>query len=350
MRKISLVATFIALAAPAFAQAPAPPPAPRQITNPDWLKKPTAESLFSLWPPEAAKRGIGGRADIGCVITAQGTLRNCQILAEDPPGMGFGAAAIALTPQFLMKPMLIDGKPVDGGQVRLPIRWQANGMGPLQTTKSDRVYSNMPYREAPTLAEVLEAYPAKARDAKIAGVVTLNCRIAAEGRLKTCNPVREEPKGYGFGSAAKRLADRFVGPAVDGAGESVVGAQAMLIVAFPANALSEPNPVIGKPKWVAIPKINDLEAVMPAEAKAAKVYKARVLMSCKVAAGGAVDGCKAESEEPPGLGYGRAAEGLSKFFKLSVWTDEGLPTVGGSVRIPLRFDLPEPAATPPAKP
>ena len=42
---------------------------------------------------------------------------------------------------------------------------------------------------------------------------------------------------------------------------------------------------------------------------------------------------------PAGLGYGEAAMKLSPYFRLAVWTDEGLPTVGGTVSIPLRFDL-----------
>ncbi|HEX7948265.1 MAG TPA: hypothetical protein VF495_26605, partial [Phenylobacterium sp.] len=54
---------------------------------------------------------------------------------------------------------------------------------------------------------------------------------------------------------------------------------------------------------------------------------------------GALEACTAASEEPAGLGYADAALALAKAFRLSVWTDEGLPTIGGVVRVPLRFDL-----------
>ena len=48
---------------------------------------------------------------------------------------------------------------------------------------------------------------------------------------------------------------------------------------------------------------------------------------------------RVESETPQDLGYAAAAMTLTPQFRLAVWTDEGLPTVGGTVRIPLRFDL-----------
>ena len=66
-------------------------------------------------------------------------------------------------------------------------------------------------------------------------------------------------------------------------------------------------PVIGRPKWVGIPNVRDLSAVMPPKAREAKVYKARVQMSCKVAAGGTVEGCAVETEDPLGMGWGEAA-------------------------------------------
>ena len=78
---------------------------------------------------------------------------------------------------------------------------------------------------------------------------------------------------------------------------------------------------------------------MPAAAVKAGVYKARVVMECQVVAEGALSGCVTQTETPSGLGYGDAAIRLSSAFRLSVWTDEGLPSIGGKVRVPIRFDL-----------
>ncbi|WP_411288240.1 hypothetical protein [Phenylobacterium sp.] len=49
--------------------------------------------------------------------------------------------------------------------------------------------------------------------------------------------------------------------------------------------------------------------------------------------------CKAQSEDPAGLGYAGAALALARTFRLAVWSDEGLPTIVGTVRVPIRFDL-----------
>lgn len=62
-------------------------------------------------------------------------------------------------------------------------------------------------------------------------------------------------------------------------------------------------------------------------------------MLCGVGADGALSECKVQSEDPAALGYGDAALRLAPYFRLAVWTEEGLPAVGGVVRMPLRFDL-----------
>jgi hypothetical protein len=48
---------------------------------------------------------------------------DCKVADEAPAGMGFGEAALAFSKSFRMKPMLRDGKPVDGGIINIPIRF-----------------------------------------------------------------------------------------------------------------------------------------------------------------------------------------------------------------------------------
>ncbi|WP_337188808.1 hypothetical protein [Phenylobacterium sp.] len=351
MRQLGVCAAILTLAGPAAGQ----------DREADWLRKPTAETLWAVFPVAAYQKGRSGRAIIACAVTVQGVLRDCRAESEEPQGFGFGAAAVALSPQFLMRPALRDGKPVES-MVRIPINWDMSGMvGPFgpPPDRGDRVYTHLPWSAAPTVAQVVQAYPKKAREAGQGGTAVLACRIKADGGLIACDKVRETPSGLGLLSAARSLVPHFRTPTRDSKGNAVAGARAHVSVTF-APELLEQAPAVGRPSWRAVPSIEDLAAVIPPAARAAKVFRARVMMTCRVVSEGRVDGCSVESEAPEGLGYGAAAMSLTPQFRLAVWTDEGLPTVGGAVRIPLRFDLealavqegpaPQEAAPPPAAP
>lgn len=315
-------------------------PAGGQDREADWLKKPTAENLWSVFPVEAYRKSRSGKAVIACVVTVQGVLRDCRPVSEEPQGLGFGAAAVALSPQFLMRPAMRDGKPVES-LVRIPINWDMSGMvGPFgpPPDRGARVYTHLPWSAAPTLEQVVQAYPKKARETGTGGTAVLACRIKADGGLIACDKVRETPSGLGLLSAARSLVPHFRTPTHDGKGDTVAGARAHVSVTF-APELLEPAPAVGRPRWRAVPSIDDLAAVIPPAAREAKAFQARVMMMCRVVAEGRVEGCAVESETPQDLGYAAAAMTLTPQFRLAVWTDEGLPTVGGTVRIPLRFDL-----------
>ena len=320
----------------------------------DWLKRPRAEDLMAVWPSNALKRGVGGKATIACTVTVQGALRACRVISETPESSGFGGAAIVLSKQFLMKPARKGGVPVES-EIGIPIdfptpdRETGSYLRPVSDSpiKGDRIYNKLPWKQAPSLADMLAAYPARAKAAKVGGVASLDCRINKSGSLVGCDVLREEPYGYGFGNAAKSMTVRFAGPPVDQSGASWARSRVTLAVGFPVAALNGAAPGVGRPEWTALPNAADLAAVFPAAAKTAGVYKARVVMECQVAAGGELDGCVIQSEAPADLGYGQAAIALAPTFRLSIWTDEGLPTVGSKVRVPIRFDLD--AAMRPAK-
>jgi TonB family protein len=338
----------------------------------DWLKKPTEKDLLAVFPRAALKAGIGGSAVVSCIVTVQGALRDCHVKSEDPPGKGFGEAALVLTRQFQMRPSIKNGVPVED-YVNIPITFSkvpsdvaasmfpskepplGSRLGDSSAEAHNRggVITSLAWIKAPTVAEVVAAFPAKARQEHMSGRVTLSCMLNRRGGLSDCDSLVENPRGYGFGRAARELSGRFTGPSATPEGQSLAGASIQMNFTFDANALASPSPVIGKPHWVVLPTSDDFTHAFPEAASKAGVLKARVVLSCAVAEGGLLTSCQTQSEEPAGYGFGAGAANLSGKFKVNPWTDEGLPVVGGTVRVPIRYDLtdaPPPAPAAPAKP
>jgi protein TonB len=93
------------------------------ITQPDWARKPNAEDMSKYYPERASRMQIEGSATISCTVSARGTLESCSVTAETPSEAGFGDATLKLSKLFKMRPLSKDGAPVDGGTVRIPVRW-----------------------------------------------------------------------------------------------------------------------------------------------------------------------------------------------------------------------------------
>ena len=326
----------LALASALMGAAAPPDAAPSEHTAPAWLRKPTANELMQVWPIEAQRRGTGGKATIHCMVSLQGALFECRVVSEIPEGSHFGDAALALAPQFLMKPATVDGHPVVSA-VNVPINFEASGYRrPIDLPVGQPVVSaNFAWPQAPDYAAVAAAYPAKARAARLGGRATLNCEFTREGRLARCDTLTEQPEHDGFGAAAQTLAKSFRASPTLSNGKTIAGARVQLPFVFDPAMLDAAQPVIGKAQWAGLPDSDD---TMAAFSKLAVTGTAHARLACTVQQGGSVADCRVESEDPAGKGVGQAALGLSSHFRLTTWTAEGLPTVGGTIGIPLRYE------------
>lgn len=311
-------------------------------TAPDWRRRPTARDLRAVWPAEAFSNGVDGRALINCLVATSGGLYDCMVITDSPPGRGFGGAAVALTPQLLMSPGTLEGRPVVS-DIMIPINFTGATGRPADMLLSRTVLPPaVSWTRAPSLSDVAAAYPAQARAAKLGGFASLQCGFGKDGHLRDCSVIREEPRDQGFATAAKALAKLFQLDPAAAPNVRLTEASVTLPVVFdPAAAGASTG---GKPVWTHLPDAAALNAAFAA-AKPASVAGNAVL-ACQVGQGGQLEACAVASETPAGAGLGKTALALQTSFRLATWSTEGLPIVGGSTHVPIRFDFSDPSPTP----
>jgi TonB family protein len=338
MRKILVGAVLSAVCLGAW-----PAAAADVITNPNWVRRPSSGEIMGVFPADAYRRGISGRATIKCEVSTDGLLRKCVVVDEKPPGMGFGAAALALTPQFRFKPMTVNGQPV-AGQVVIPINFDMGGArtGSMLGGSSD-VGRTMVLRpdwvSAPSRAEVDAAYP---KGETGSATVLLRCVFRRDGQLYNCSEEKHDGS-VRFIAAAKSLIGKFRAQAP--AGETMADKGVDLLIHFDPPGAPPDNS--GVTIAGAKPGSPDFDALYPAAAKAKGVKDGRASVECRVDPGGVLADCKLVREDPPGLGFGEAALKMAGYLQLNLWTTDGRPVDGARITIPLHFVAPEPAPPPP---
>ena len=307
-----------------------------------WVKTPSASDLDAVWPAAALRAGQGGRVLLNCLATTSGVLADCRIRSETPPDLGFGPAALLLTPNIVMRPAMHDGEPT-ASRVVIPILFKTYG-GPHEpsTAASLRIVPWAPWIRAPSYAELLAAEPAQAKGA--AGFVSMRCEFRDNGGLQLCDPITETPRGMGFARAAKALAADFRTSAGPGVRQGGV-LQVAISIQFPgAQGDASARRYVTQPDWTRTVSGPEL---FPAAARAAGVRTGAAVLDCRIGTEGALEACAVAAERPVGLGFATAAMSAAGQMRMNLWNRDGLPTPGAYVRLPVRLTDSAPVAPAP---
>ncbi|MHB8530117.1 MAG: TonB family protein [Caulobacteraceae bacterium] len=295
---------------------------------PELLKKLTPEPVEAVFPAQARRDGTGGKVMVGCTIDVRGVLKDCAVVLEDPPGKGFGTAALRLMPAILFQPMFRNGQPAPR-----PIRLRIGFVPPAMPKRGGPGYAPPQWLKKPTDSDMQAVWPVGGR---AGGLGLIGCEVNIHGLLDDCTAVSEDPLGSGFGAAALRLASGFLfrpaqGP--DGPFASRVRIP-IRFTASPGLAMRARVLMVGAGAiWTEAPSFEDLQRVD------SKRRAGHAVIRCAVTSQGRLRDCIALSETPRGTGS--SATRLAGKFRMRLAPESiksGLPVIAN---VPFYFPDPE---------
>lgn len=322
-----------------------------------------SEQYGPIWPEKAYGYRENGRVVLACRINAQGFAQSCTVAAENPPNLGFGAAALQVQPSLRLSPppgLVGSGTVVKHVAVnftapndQLDSSAASGSIGSISATagsgvsrrtgnpiimKSITMMEHPIWVAAPSFEDVRRAYPADG--ASVEGFVVLRCEVGLSGELSACAATKEAPEGHGFERAAISLSHLFrVAPDVMvRAPRNGKPIQVVLPIRFaPPQSAGEAS--VTAPSWISGFNPDAAPKLFPPEAVARGLTTGRGVARCVVADDGALTGCSPEKADPEGVGFSEAAVVLASTMKMNLWSADAAPVRGGVVRVPVRLNL-----------
>jgi TonB family protein len=165
-----------------------------------WVRAPTPGELLAAFPRDG-DRLVEGVAQLRCAVGPDRKLADCAVVSEAPAGVGVGAAALSLAPNFEVAAAA--AHKLAGRSVTFPIRFQEGP--PAPPARQAKFQTSRAYQG---LGDAGPYYPERAARGRVTGVVVMDCRVLPQGELKACEVVQVSPGDYGFDFAAVRMAER----------------------------------------------------------------------------------------------------------------------------------------------
>ncbi|PZQ64759.1 MAG: hypothetical protein DI570_04335 [Phenylobacterium zucineum] len=215
-------------------------------------------------------------------------------------GAGFGDVLLKLSSRFKMRRYDLDQRPVENRAVTVTMRFGAAGSPLPPPPEGGLRFGAVKWLETPRQLDLLAAFPPKARKEEKGGRAVLLCQAGAGGKLSSCSAT-DDPAGEGFGEAALTLASKFrMGPKTIDGQDIAVGTLVQVPIRFTSRRL----------------RLDVVNATHP------KLPDGNVALDCRVIAGGRLDNCVVDTEDPSGAGLGDVALRLSARMRFAEPPDE----------------------------
>lgn len=357
--KSAIVGLFSLSVVAASAQDATPPPKARTetviVTAPADRRQATTVEMqgddsaggtyVTVWPKTAYQVRANGEATLSCLIDAYGLAETCSVVAETPPGRGFGRAALELRTTFRMTPAMGANGP-EASTMSFVIHFKApdsqfspSGFLALRNPLAMRDVTMMDHPiwvQAAGFDDLAQAYPAGAGN--VEGYAVAHCRVQGSGELSSCQIIKQSPEHLGFGKAALGLMDKFkILPAL---AATPAGAPIWvdLPIRFPAPGGSGQHQV-NSPIWLVRFDPANAPKVFPPQATAKGLTSGVGVARCIVGPDGGLTGCAPAPGDPDGLGFSDAAVTLASVMKMNLWSADASPVVGAVALIKIRMNL-----------